>query len=78
MGGQGWEQWQEGEGGRGKRGVGGRWKAEGQTDTEEKTQAVRGGRKDKVEGSARFALLPEFHPLHVDFGDRTLFMFTIF
>ena len=43
-----------------------------QTDTGKRTRAAKKSREEKVKGSVGFSLLPEFHPLHLDLGGRTL------
>ena len=49
-----------------------------QTDTGKRTWAAKKSREEKVKGSVGFSLLPEFHPLHLDLGDRTLPVLTAF
>ena len=48
------------------------------TDTGRRTRAAKKGREEKVRGSVGFSLLPEFQPLHLDLGGRTLPVLTAF
>lgn len=48
------------------------------TDTGKRTRAAKKGREEEIKGSVGFSLLPEFQPLHLDLGGRTLPVLTAF